>query len=163
MKTFNPAQFSTHLLNLVAGEALALHEGLKIVAKTIKNKAKKSIGHYQSAVGNFPAWATLKDSTLAEKTRLGYSPPDNPLLRTGEMRDSISYEVKGLTAVIGSTDQKAVWHELGTSKMAMRPFLGPAAFRSKRKIQEILGAAVVSGFYGKTKLGGYNFKIDDEK
>lgn len=167
MKIFSPVGFSEHLINLIASEAIAMHEGLKVVAKAIEKTAKNEIGKYQSAVGQFPKWAELEESTIAEKERLGYAPPDNPLLRTGSLRDSISNQVRGFEAVIGSTSQVMVYHEFGTSRMAMRPVIGPAAFRNKKKIQKILGSAVVAGFYGEgnrinEKLG-YDFETVGDK
>ncbi len=166
MKEFTPNEFSLKLAELVFKEAIAMEKGLKIVANKIKRDAKNKIGHYQKGIGKFPEWAELADSTLQEKERLGYSPPDNPLLRTGDMRASIKSEVKGLEAVIGSTDPKSVYHEFGTSKMPMRPFIGPAAFKNKKFIMETIGTAVVAGFYGKGQQIheslGYDFEAGEE-
>jgi phage gpG-like protein len=165
MTTFTPFEFSEYLLDLVVTESLALNSGLKVVAEKIEKTAKSEIGHYQKSYAKFPAWAHLSESTIAEKESLGYSPPDNPLLRTGEMRDSISNTVEGLEATIGSNDQKMVWHEFGTSKMAMRPVLGPAAFRNRNFIVKTIGYAVVSGFYGNKKIHpnlGYDFEAGSE-
>lgn len=167
MKTFSPVDFSKHLLLLVAGEALAMHKGLEIIAKSIEKTAKSEIGRYQKSVGPFPKWADLMPDTVTEKEKLGYAPPDNPLLRTGELRDSIGHQVEGLEAVIGSTSQLMVYHEFGTSRMAMRPVLGPAAFRNKKLIQSVLGRAVVAGFYGNNlkihESLGYEFETSVEK
>jgi len=166
MKIFSPGQFSRHLLSIIPAELTAMREGLKIVAKGIQKTAKSEISHYQKSVGAFPAWAPLAESTVSQKESLGYSPPDNPLLRTGEYRDSIEYEVGALEAVIGSKLQKAAWFEFGTSKMPMRPVIGPAAFRNKKKIQKTLGIAVVSGFYQNGnrihESLGYDFETQGE-
>ena len=35
--------------------------------------------------------------------------PDDPLLRTGQLRDSISHQVQGLDAVVGSTSEVMVY------------------------------------------------------
>lgn len=85
--------------------------------------SRSLIGHYQ------PGWAPLADSTLREKAAAGYAIP-NPLLRTGEMRDSIVGEADasgtGAEGAVGASDPKAIWHELGTSRMPPRPFLSLA-------------------------------------
>jgi hypothetical protein len=107
----------------------------------------------------------LAQSTLSEKEALGYSPPDNPLLRTGETKESIDCLVQGLEAEIGSNNQKMVWDEFGTSKMPMRPVLGPAAFRNRNFITKTIGESVVAGFYGKNRIHenlGYDFETGSE-
>ena len=93
-----------------------LKEALKEVGEKLAEKAREKIGHQQEG------WAPLAPSTEAEKVRQGY-PEDAPLLRTGELRDSISSRVvEGDTAVdIGSTDKVSKLHEFGTVKMPPRP------------------------------------------
>ncbi|HHA1936229.1 TPA: hypothetical protein ACOEP6_004741 [Enterobacter ludwigii] len=123
----------------------ALEAGLEVVARTIEEEAKEEIGVYQPAVGPFDAWAPLAESTKADRVRQGYS-EDDPLLRSGELRDSISHRVMGLAAVVGSTDDKAVWQEYGTDRIPPRPFIGPAYVKSFHKITEMVGFAVMKGF-----------------
>lgn len=138
--------------------AREVHHGLEVASKLIQKRAQDSIGHYQDAVGPFPAWAPLAESTQAERSALGYT-ADDPLLRSGELRRSIEREVHPDHAVIGSKDEKAAWMEFGTSRIPPRPFIGPAAFRSKKEIHEILGTAAVRGICGGQRIGrlGYDF------
>ena len=148
MKEFESlAEFATHLVELQAAEALALHKGLDRVAALIQGTAKGEIGHYQEASGPFPEWADLAESTEAEKARLGY-PSDAPLLRTGGLRDSIERETEGFEAIIGSTDPVMEYQEFGTPNIPPRPVIGPAAFNNQHKIEEIVVAAAVSGLVG---------------
>jgi phage gpG-like protein len=159
------ADFSTHLVKMVAAEAIALHRGLDKAAQLIENTAKAEIGHYQEAAGPFQDWAQLADSTEAEKARLGY-PSDAPLLRTGGLRDSIQHETEGFEAIIGSTDPVMEWQEFGTNTIPPRPVIGPAAFTTQEKVQEILGAAVVNGFVGSDVIHpslGYDMEIKATK
>ena len=80
--------------------------------------AKDLIGHKQ------PMWDNLAESTVDEKRRLGFRAPDfQPLLRTGEMRDSIEGESGGLVGVIGSNDPVLFWQELGTVNIPPRPVI----------------------------------------
>lgn len=145
---YSPLEFSEKLKELIAVEKIAMTTGLEVVAISIEEEAKKEIGKYQEQKGSFPEWQELAESTIKEKERLGYGPPDNPLLRTGEMRDSIKHEVMGHEAIIGSNSPIIGYHEYGTSKMPARPVIGPAAFSKKRFIGRCIGAYVVSGFLG---------------
>lgn len=47
-------------------------------------------------------------------------------VRTGNLRSSISADIRGLEAVFGPTAHYGVYLEFGTSRMSPRPFLGPA-------------------------------------
>jgi phage gpG-like protein len=163
MRHFNSmGDFGLHLVELAAKEVVALKAGLEVAAKHVEKTAKDEIGHYQEAVGSFPAWAPLADSTEKEKARLGY-PLDAPLLRTGELRDEITHEVEGLEAVVGSHDPVMVYQELGTPTIPPRPVLGPAALHEKQAIERILGAAAVSGILGATHiLPQYGFETSEE-
>jgi hypothetical protein len=70
------------------------------------------------------------------KIELGYAPPDNPLLREGDLRASYGSKVEqttmGVTGYVGSDSDIAVWQELGTSNakhpIPPRSVLGRAAF-----------------------------------
>lgn len=138
------AAFGLHMIEREVATVVALGAGLEIIAQKIEETAKDEIGMYQPEVGPFQEWAPLADSTEDEKARLGY-PADAPLLRTGEMRDSIEHQVKGLEAVIGSPSDKLYYQEFGTDKIPPRPVIGPAAYRNQQTIQRVVGAAAVSG------------------
>lgn len=154
------ATFAEHLLTLNLAIAESAHKGLEKAAKLIEKDAKRQIGHYQPSVGPFQDWAPLAESTEEEKARLGY-PLDAPLLREGQLRDSIEHEVSGLEAVVGSKSDIAAYQEFGTRTIPPRPFIGPAAFKNKKAIQEILGKAVVEGLIGGEAIHqslGYDFE-----
>ena len=149
MKEFSSfGQMAAHLVEMAASETLALHHGLKKCAVAIEKTAKEEIGVYQGEVGPFAAWAELADSTKQDRVSKGFTEND-PLLRTGELRDSISHEIDALTAVIGSASDIMVYQELGTDRIPPRAVLGPAAIRNKDLIIETLGRAAVEGMlYG---------------
>ena len=138
------AKFAEHLAIMSVAVVAAEHKALKRCAKLVEATAKSEIGTYQDAVGPFPAWPALAESTEDQKEKSGY-PLNSPLLRTGEMRDSIEHEVSGNEAVIGSKSDIAAYQEFGTDKIPPRPFIGPAAFRNKEKIRRIIGEATVEG------------------
>lgn len=156
---------ATHLVSINLGEAIALHKGLEFVAERIEATAKEKIGEYQAGIGPFPEWADLADATEKEKERLGY-PLDAPLLRRGDLRDSIGHEVGALEAIIGSTDDVMVWQEMGTEYIPPRPVLGPAALQNEEKIAALVGAATVAGLLGGSAssalMSTYQFEADGD-
>jgi len=140
--------FVAHLAAMEAAAILEAHKGLKECAVAVERTAKTEIGTYQGEVGSFAAWAPLTDATQSERVRLGYT-ADDPLLRTGELRDSISHEISGLEACIGSNSDVMVFQELGTEKIPPRAVMGPAGIHNVHKIMKVLGAAVAKGLlYG---------------
>jgi len=147
-----------HLATLGVAMAAAQTRGLERVARRIEGDAKAQIGHYQGPAGPFPAWAPLAESTEAEKARLGYR-QDAPLLREGDLRDSITHEVRGNEAVVGSKSPIAAYQEFGTDKIPPRPFIGPAAVMNEHFIQQELGRATVEGLTGGQAIAGgaYDF------
>lgn len=144
----NIAGFIGHLAAMDAAVVLELHHGLKKCAVAIEATAKSEFGVYQGEVGAFSAWAPLTAGTQQERAHLGYT-PDDPLLRSGELQGSVSHQVSGTEAVIGSDSDVMVYQELGTDKIPPRAVLGPAAIRNKPLIERTFGAAVAKGLlYG---------------
>jgi len=142
------ADLAMHLgLKVAAGIEKEIGHGLERAAQAIETTAKEEIGTYQDAAGPFPAWAPLAESTVADRIAKGFT-PDDPLLRTGDLRDSIIHEVEGLEATIGSTDEKMEYMEFGTIKMPPRPVMGPALFHNAEKVQKLIGNAAVSVMVG---------------
>lgn len=122
----------------------AEHEGLKRAAVIVETEAKAEIGTYQPEAGPFAAWAELQDSTKEDRVRKGFTEND-PLLRTGNLRDSIEHTVgPGSVAHIGSDSMIAVYQEMGTVRIPARHFLGGAAFRKEHEVREVLGHGVVA-------------------
>lgn len=133
----------------------ANEKGLKTAADIIQKEAKAEIAHYQEAAGPFQAWPDLADSTVTEKMRLGYASEDDhkPLLRTGELRDSIEVRVRHDEGAVGSDDPIAVYQELGTPNAAhpipARSFLGGAAFRKSEEAAKAYATTVVGAIVGR--------------
>jgi hypothetical protein len=97
-----------------------------------------------------PKWPPLAESTVEEKTHLGYVghvSATDPLLRVGTLRDSIEIEIEptplGVEIVLGSHDRIAVYQELGTSTIPARPFLATATLESMAPAAKILGQTAV--------------------
>ena len=125
-----------------------LRPGLEKAGRILEAEAKSYIGHYQGAAGEFSAWESLSESTIKDRTSKGYY-LDEPLLRTGELRESIHHTVGDTTVDIGSTSEIAEHHEFGTKKMPPRPFMGPAVVRKGEAAARAVGHAMAEIFAGK--------------
>jgi hypothetical protein len=131
---FTLMSMAAHLTMLTTHIASAEHAALEKASKLVLNEIKSEIGNYQGAAGPYPAWAPLKPATIAHKAN-----GDTPLLETGEMRDSYERTVLPGEAHVGSNNMKAVWQELGTSKIPPRSVIGMAAVHKEHEIVEETG------------------------
>ena len=150
MKEFNSiGAFAEHILKTAIAEEVAIRVGLSKSIEAVKKEAKSEFGTYQEAAGPFAAWADLAESTKEDRVRKGYS-EDEPLLRTGEIRDSIETTVSStsLEAQCGSDSDILLYQELGTQHTPPRSTLGIAMAKKLPMIKEILGASVVTGLVG---------------
>jgi hypothetical protein len=124
---------------------------LEAIGKYVKEKAQSKFGIYQDAVGEFPAWPELADSTQKQRAALGFSPND-PLYRTGETMESIDCNVEPNKVQVGSADPVMLWQEEGTPTIPPRPVLGPAMYESIEEIKKILGLMMVNWLTGEKKI-----------
>jgi HK97 gp10 family phage protein len=160
MRNFNSLlAFSEHLLKAAAAEELAAHAIVKRAAAMVKKTARSEFGHYQPEIGDYVAWAELADSTKSDRVREGWSEND-PLLRSGELMDSVKTEVHGRTAVVGSESEIMLYMEVGTDKMPPRPVLGPAYLRNKERIHKVAETVAVATLF-EGKLSGHQ-GLDNE-
>ena len=123
--------FAKHLLAMPAELTIVQHEILEDACKIVEEEAKRVIGTYDYQ------WTPLAESTKRDRVSKGF-PADEPLLRTGELRDSISHEVVSHdTAYVGSPSKIALYQELGTKTIPPRSFLGGAARAKEEEIHEL--------------------------
>lgn len=147
---FDLASFAVHLAAIELAVQIKAEKALEHAAELIEKTAKDEIGHYQPAVGPFQSWSPLAASTLAHHAAMGVG--DSPLLVTGELYASIQHESVGKEAVIGTKMDIGAYQEFGTDKIPPRPFMGPAAFVNKEKIERIMARGVVAGILGGNAL-----------
>lgn len=138
-------QFAREMSSASASIATGLEAGFRVIVKEIEETAKEEIGVYQPAYGPFDAWAPLAESTKADRVRQGYS-EDEPLLRSGELRESIQSEIVGLAAIVGTKSEIGLWQEVGTEHIPPRPFIGPAYVRKIDPLMESIGLAISKVF-----------------
>ena len=156
MKEFHSlAAFAEHLTEIAVVQDKLVKRAVDHCAKLVEREAKAEIGAYQDQAGPFIAWPELAEATKADRLRQGFT-EDDPLLRTGEMRDSIgtTLSTDGLEAQIGSNSDIAVYQELGTATIPPRSFLGGAMARKEEEIVAILGNTVATALVGGAVIGG---------
>lgn len=143
-KHFNSfGSYLAHLEKILIQAPAAEKRLLNAIGIEVEAKAKSKFGHYQNAVGPFEKWDELTEGTQEDRVRKEYTPND-PLLRDGTLRESISHSVHGKTVSIGSTNEIMPYHEFGTSRIPARPVLGPAMFQSKYKIKVMAAKAMLA-------------------
>lgn len=145
---FNSISSFTNFLSMVVVPNIptALHTGLHEVGDAVVRSAKDKFGVYQKSVYTFPAWAELAPRTLVDNSE------NTPLLRTGDTRDSIGFEVNGDDVVVGSSEPTMIYHELGTKTEPPRPVLGPAMYEARQMIRDTMGKATVLAIAPHMKL-----------
>lgn len=159
MRTFaNPLAFATFLTEMTVGIDGVQRTVLERAAQIVEDEAKRVLGTYDYG------WPPLAPSTVARKAA-----GDSPLLETGELRDSIAHNidhpspaalggrwmgvgVHPMSAFVGSDNDKAVWHEFGTSRVPPRPFLSQALIREEARVVTLVGSAI-AGFIANQDAG----------
>lgn len=134
----------------------AVHRGVEDGAIRIRKATQAQLGQYLDGPESGLPTAPLADSTINERVRLGFT-PDDPGLRTGDMRDSYGERVSGagtkVTAYIGSDDIKAVVFEVGRLEAGNyqppRPELAVAAARNEDKAANGVARVLVRTLSGR--------------
>lgn len=146
MTTFTLPQFAGLLMHIANTLPAARHHALNAAGQIVEDEARRLIGTYDYN----PTWPELADATKEDRVAQGFS-ENEPLLRTGELRDSIHHVVVGDTVHVGSDNDKAVWQELGTVHIPPRTFLKGAVINTVHQIEHITGrtmhAHLSSGVY----------------
>jgi hypothetical protein len=136
---FSLGQFAAHLLTYEADLHLTEEACVEKACKMVEKEAKSAIGTYKFG------WPPLQPETIAHKAT-----GDSPLLETGELKESIEHvsgrEGGEAVGYVGTNDPVAKYHELGTSHIPPRSFLGEATMRKEHKIHEMMGRAALATF-----------------
>ncbi len=118
---------ANHIEASITLQKLVVHAAFALALEGVAAKARAKIGHYQQASGSFPAWAELAERTRQDRVTKGF-PEDEPLLRTGDLRDSIKSETDGNRGIVGSTSKIALYQEIGTAGGAHGGPIPPRSF-----------------------------------
>jgi len=71
-------------------------------------------------------------------------PGDPPFKQTGHLRRSIAWEINGIVGRVGTNLDYGRFLELGTRRMAARPWLRRSLLEKQAEIQKILGVGTQS-------------------
>jgi phage gpG-like protein len=117
---------------------VAKKTAIHVMAQMIADEAKRVLGTYDYD------WTQLAASTQADRVQAGFA-ANEPLLRTGELRDSIEHKVvSDDEAQIGSNLDIAVYQELGTQTIPPRSFLAAAAAHKGEDAAKVAGKIIAN-------------------
>lgn len=106
----------------------------------VLSKLDKTVERKMALIGEVVRAEAVKSVSMPTSTLGPSSPGDPPHIDTGKLRQSIFRKMISSTEVIVGTPLRyGYWLELGTAKMAARPFLRPALYNSLQKIRRIWG------------------------
>jgi phage gpG-like protein len=122
--------------------------GAEVAGKLLQREARNMIG------AEIDQWPPLAPSTVEEKERLGYTgqvSPTDPLLRTGELRLSITHQIEQHAVVLGSDDPIAPYQEHGTGHIPPRPFIGSTLFRDGHDALDLVANHMAGAMAGRNE------------
>ena len=131
-----------------------VRKALKDAERVLVKEAKSEFGVYQDEVGPFKAWPELAQATKEDRVAKGFTEND-PLLRSGKLRDEIVSERDHESVTVGSEDPVMAYQELGTGKIPPRPVLGTALFKHIDGLVDHFGKLGYLGLGGATALPDY--------
>jgi HK97 gp10 family phage protein len=143
-QSFTLLGFIAHLEN-VEHNMHAIGPGIiRKACEMIAAQARAAIGHEHEM------WPALAPSTIEDRVKKGFA-ANEPLLRTGALRDSIQWttSASGMEGAVGSNSPIAVYQELGTSRIPPRSFLVSSVISMESKIQHMAARAVVAVLAGR--------------
>lgn len=137
-----------------ASAARVQPEGAELVATIVERGAVAARALIGREHDGWPALSTatvegfrhINGRWIPGKQELGYGGAESPLLRRGDLRDSVSWVSEGLVGEVGSDSKIALWQELGTDHaeypIPPRPFISrgllDAAAASFEELAEVM-------------------------
>ncbi len=148
-------QFSEYLSKVAPQVEHSLTNTIKLCCEKVRSDIQYSMAHTER---NTDVSYYTNNKTKAHHPSM---PGNPPAVDTGNLRNSIRYEVhpegKEVYGIVGSTQKDpdyAVFTEYGTNKMAPRPWLRPAMIKNNDWIRKSIANAVASGLKGQLPQTG---------
>jgi HK97 gp10 family phage protein len=109
------------------------------VQRQIEAAMKRNLGAAVRIVANRAKVLLSVSGTGRNRTQAGASAPgEPPRKQTGRLRASVATEVDGLTGRVGTNVEYGRYLELGTRRMAARPWLRRALAESRAQVEMAL-------------------------
>ena len=137
MGVFSLLEFAAKLTAAEADLRRLTPEIIRAACEILCNEAQAMIGIPKAE------WPALNPETLARKIA------NTPLLESGAMQASITYNSDADEGYVGSNDRVLIFQEFGTSRgIPPRPVLGLALMRKEKQIEEMAAKAVMAMLSG---------------
>jgi hypothetical protein len=131
----------------IGAMALVQHEAeqavLKDVVDHLKHVAMEKFGHYQPGAGEIAEWQELAESTKEDRVAQGFTEND-PLLRSGTLRDTTDTRVGDGVGYMGSDDPIMLYQEVGTAHIPPRSVYGLTGAQEAEHVANMVGRALAS-------------------
>jgi hypothetical protein len=163
MKEFGSLEgLAKHLMTAgLHGVETQVNAALKDAALLLEYEAISEFGKYQEGAGPFGTWPSLAEATKIDRVRKGFS-EDEPLLRSGGLRDSSRHEVSATEAIVGNIDPVMEYQEHGTAKIPPRPVYGIALHRHMAALVQLIEQGAYAGLSGAARKTGGVFVADGQ-
>ena len=116
---------------------------LRSVESQETKRLKKAAIHFTNAVKKN---ISTKGSKCGKNTGGRSKPGAFPNVECGQLRNSMTFEIKKLKALAGTNLKHGLYLEKGTSQMSPRPFLQPTLKAERGRIRKILAGKKLKGF-----------------
>jgi len=127
----NLAAFAAFMPRVIVAEKFADVAGREAVAITLARRVRERIGTPEKLP------PPLAESTQVRRVKMGYT-ADRTLYASGVLHKSIGWEHVSLRrTVVASSDEKAIYHEFGTSRIPRRSFLASTVAAEEAELFEI--------------------------
>lgn len=139
MKRMALDEFNSIFKKSLTRKSITKKIALSAIGKLIEDETVSLLGHEQ------PEWEPLSEATEEIKLKGGYA-LNAPLVREGELKYSISYDVSfgGDEVTVGTPLPEAVDQEFGTMFIPARPFLWLAFFKKEFLVDQIIFSMLCS-------------------
>ena len=125
------AAFAAFMPRVIVAEKFADIAGREAVAITLARRVRERIGTPEKLP------PPLAESTQKRRVKMGYT-ADRTLYASGVLHKSIGWEHVSLRkTVVASSDEKAIYHEFGTSRIPRRSFLASTVAAEEAELFEI--------------------------
>lgn len=117
--------------------------GIEVTLTSNKDEILDALGE-QMGQAMIAIGMAAESNAKTEITKAVYDTPEKGYIRTGRLRNSITYGVDTAepAVYIGTNVEYGPFVELGTSKMAARPFLKPAVENYGEQYKDLLEQAM---------------------